>query len=111
MTLINILVVTAFIFKILFVIFALIGRSSKKKKTNLSITCEFWKSRCEFMFTIIMSILLLLIFNPIRPNWDAMKTKEIQVLFFVFGIILIITAQWKLFFVQSKLFTEIQLIT
>ena len=67
----------------------------------------YWKDRTEFIFIICMSILLMVIFNPMYNN-ERLLNKEIKILFFIFGIILIITANWSVFITESRWFTHIK---
>ena len=68
---------------------------------------EFYKERVEFIFIFLMSTLLIMIFNPRMPRLDLLN-KEAKMLIFLFGIVLIITAKWKVFVEQSQLFTDLQ---
>jgi|UniRef100_A0A6C0KSF3 hypothetical protein len=69
----------------------------------------YWKERTEFIFIVCMSLLLIIHFNPYYPiHLD--KRKDTTFLFFIFGIILLMTAKWGLFFKQAKwypIFTEL----
>lgn len=97
-------------FKILFIILAiskLYEDKIKKDKHNAEIL-EFWKERVEFVFIILMSILLIYIFNP-RFNNIKLINKEIQLLLYLFGFILLITAKWNIFIKESPLFKYIQI--
>ena len=68
---------------------------------------EFWKARIEFIFICLMSILLIFLFNP-RQNRLNLITYEAKLLIFLFGIILIITAEWKQFYTESPFFEKLQ---
>ena len=80
--------------------------------SNLSGTKEYddkllyWKERTEFIFTIAMSILLIYHFNP-RTSKHIPLDKETSFLFFLFGWILIITANWSSFFTEAKWYQTI----
>lgn len=63
----------------------------------------YWEKRSEFLFTILMSILLIIIFNPWRKQ-KIVVTNEMRLLFSIYGIILIITAHWGLFFKEPDWF-------
>lgn len=67
----------------------------------------FWKERIEFVFVILMAILLMYIFNPRIPHTNLLNF-EVKLLFYLFGIILLITAEWKIFFHESKWFKYLQ---
>ena len=63
----------------------------------------YWKHRMEFLFTILMSILLIILFNPLF-NGIKLINKETQLLFFAYGLIVLINSQWDLFFKESKFY-------
>ena len=78
-----------------------------KKTTNTQEDKKilYWKDRCEFIFTFLMAILLILMFSR---NSTIYLTKEIRFLLFLFGIILLITAKWNIFFKESVFFKYFQ---
>jgi hypothetical protein len=59
----------------------------------------YWKERTEFIFIACMSILLIYHFNPRNP---VPVPKDTNILFFIFGLILLFTANWSLFFEEAK---------
>jgi beta-lactamase regulating signal transducer with metallopeptidase domain len=61
----------------------------------------YLRSRCEFVVTILMSLLMVYIFNPLRPRLN-MIGRETKLLFFIFGIILLLTANWSDFIGPNK---------
>ena len=67
---------------------------------------QFWKERVEFVFVICMSILLIKVFYPFSTHSYISNDK--RTLFFLFGIILLITARWEDFFKASTSFIELQ---
>ena len=103
-------IVLVFIVKIIFIILSVVhlyfknhGKNNYKKDVEIL----FWKERVEFVFIILMSLLLIYLFNP-RNNRLFMITHETKLLLFLFGIILIITAKWEIFFEDSVVFNDIQ---
>jgi len=99
-----------FAVKIIFILLASYGLYLKKTgKINSTQykNIEFYKERIDFVFVFLMSILLIIIFNPRMPRFDLLN-KEAKLLIFLFGIVLIITAKWKVFIEQSQLFTDLQ---
>lgn len=104
---------SAFIIYIIFIKLAFIFLSMGKivakhqnpKNTKLINLLEFWRERVEFIFTICMAILLINIFYPGSKNLPDQETK---LLFFLFGVILLITAKWGSFFKESPTLLEIQ---
>jgi hypothetical protein len=67
---------------------------------------QFWKERIEFIFVISMSILLIKVFYPFSNHIYISNDK--RTLFFLFGIILLVSARWENFFKASTLFIELQ---
>ena len=64
----------------------------------------YWKERTEFIFIISMSILLIYYFCPFGS--PAPMSIETKLLFFLFGCILIVTANWKLFVTETPWFQK-----
>lgn len=67
----------------------------------------FLKEKIEFIFVILMAILLIYIFNP-RISHTNLLNFEVKLLFYLFGFILLITANWELFFHETKWFRYLQ---
>ena len=75
--------------------------------TDLDKNIIYWKERIEFVFIILMAILLIYVFNPRMPHTNLLN-YEVKLLFYLFGIILIITADWGIFIHESKWFKYVQ---
>lgn len=71
---------------------------------NLDPRFLYWKERTEFIFIACMSLLLIYHFNPRNP---VAVPKDTNILFFIFGCILLFTANWGLFFKEAKWHTLI----
>lgn len=98
-------VTAIFVIKIGFILMAITHvylEMKGKEKTDLDKKILFWKERFDFIFTALMSVLLIYIFNPRYNNFNLID-KETKVLFYLFGFVLIITAKWRIFFEQSPL--------
>lgn len=61
-------------------------------------TLETLKEQLEFVYIILMSILLLINFNPWTP---VSIDTETRVLFFIYGIIILLTSKYSTFAQQS----------
>ena len=99
-----------FIVKVIFIILALYEKSLKRggKKNNAKVMkVNFWKERVEFIFVILMSLLLMYIFFP-RASRINLINSEVKLLLFLFGIVLIITANWSTFIHESRRFKQFQ---
>lgn len=97
------------IVKVIFILLALAYLYYKlKKKTDdpKAKRIQFWKERLEFVFIFLMSILMLSLFYPKSPQKPM--NYETRLLLFLFGIILLITADWGAFIHESPLLTHIQ---
>ena len=96
--------------KILFIALSAFFVFLKIKKLNnspLAQNLAYWIERLEFIFIILMAILLIYIFNP-HKNRLYRINKETKLLLFLFGYVLIFTAKWKIFFEESKWFQYLQ---
>ena len=96
--------------KILFIIMAichLYYKSKGEENSDINKKVVYWKERLEFIFVILMALLLIYVFNP-RFSHVNLLTKEIQILLYLFGFILVITADWNVFFHESKWFKNLQ---
>ena len=96
--------------KVIFVFLAVAHLYNKVKgKTNTPEDKKivYWKDRIEFIFIIMMSLLVIYLFNP-RSSKPVLLDKETKLLLYLFGFILLITAKWKTFFGESTLLKQIQ---
>ena len=101
-----------FLIKIIFIILATVHLYLKFKNntdSDLDKQVLFWRERTEFIFTSLMAILLIYLFNPIK-NKMFMINNETKLLLYLFGIVLIITADWKSFLKESDIFKKIQFV-
>ena len=101
-----------FFIKIVFIILASTHLYLKfKNETNSNLDKEvlFWRERIEFIFTSLMAFLLIYLFNP-KNNRIFMINHETKLLLFLFGVVLIITANWKIFLKESDLLKKIQFV-
>jgi len=106
----NMYITFAFFVKILFIILAVINIFLKLKgkgDSKLDIKIEYWKQRVEFVFVASMALLMIYLFAPTTNRLQQID-KETKLLFFLFGIILLITAKWDDFIRETKLFLLLQ---
>jgi len=82
-------------------------KRSGKENTDLDIKAVYWKEKLEFIFKALMAVLLIYLFNP-RFNREIIIDYETKVLLFLFGFILLITANWSTFFEEAKWFEKLQ---
>lgn len=99
-----------FIVKILFAILAIVHiylKRTGKDDTKTDQFVTFWKERLEFVFIIGVSLLLMIFFFPGRKI-QMEPTFEMRFLFFVYGIIILINVDWKIFVGESPFLETIQ---
>jgi hypothetical protein len=82
-------------------------KAKGEEQSDLDKKILYLKERFEFIFIASMSILIIYLFNPIIEK-SILIDKETKVLLFLFGFILLITANWDIFFRESPLFIKIQ---
>ena len=97
------------IIKIIFIGLALshfaLSRSSSDLAKKTDVTVLKLKQYIEFIFVIGMAVLLLIHFNPYVKKINV--DEESRFLFFLFGIILILTSDWNLFLTESPIVKNI----
>ena len=106
----DIYIICVFLVKVVFIILAvthLYLRSIGKNNSKKDLSVLFWKDRVEFVFILLMSLLLIYLFNP-KTNRLFMIDYETKLLLFLFGGILIITAKWDIFIEESDLFKDLK---
>jgi uncharacterized membrane protein len=95
--------------KIVFVLSA-IGHLVLSHSSNINLQekadpkLTYWKERTEFIFIVSMSILLIYHF---KPGNNKPISEETALLFFLFGIILVLTAKWSLFIKEAPWYKRI----
>lgn len=107
---IDLFVSLIFIVKFIFIflsLFHLFDKMQGKINTPRDNAILFWRKRVEFIFITMMAILLIYVFNPMNKS-ELIIDKEIKLLFFLFGVILIIKAEWKLFFTETNVLKKVQ---
>jgi len=102
-------IVSIIIVKILFILTAILhfylklsGNTNKELDENIL----FLKNRMDFIFIFMMSCLLIYLFYPKRT--DVTLDSETKLLLYLFGFVLIFTADWSVFIHESKILKMIQ---
>ena len=99
-----------FVLKFVFIILA-VGqiylKVSKATNSELVNTVDYLKSRVEFIFVLLMAILLIYLFAP-PMNKSVDIAGEPKLLLFLFGTILLTTAKWGDFFNESPTIIKLQ---
>jgi hypothetical protein len=82
-------------------------KAKGKKNSDINKKIEYWKDRVDFVFEILMAFLLIYLFNP-RNDHKALIDSHVKLLLYLFGFILLITAQWSTFIEESVWFKKLQ---
>ena len=77
-------------------------RNPTQKSTEFDQKFLGLKSTFEFYFTILMSGLLIFIFTPWYDNMIYINS-EIKFLFYIYGFLLILSADWDIYLPQTRL--------
>ena len=96
--------------KILFILLGILHICLKLtgySKTNLDNSIIYWKERIEFIFIVLMSLLLIYLFSPTQKQ-NVVINGETKLLLFLFGLILLITSKWNIFIEHAKWFKIVQ---
>jgi hypothetical protein len=91
--------------KVLFLFFVVWNIYLKKKngrggsngvETKLEKRVSYYKNLTENIFIVLVSILLIYLFNPYHDN-KYLDDKYVKVLFFIYGILMLGTFDWSKF--------------
>jgi uncharacterized membrane protein YiaA len=97
--------------KVLFVVFSALEiyyKVEKKENSAWSNWALYWKERLEFIFIISVSLLCIVLFNPISSG-ALVIDYHVRFLLFVYGFIILITSNWHTFFGEMPpWFTHLQ---
>lgn len=89
--------------KIVFVILTVLSFHYRRiGNTRVSDALDYWRNRIDFLFMISMAVFLSYLFFPKGKNVATTVDSEERFLLFLFGIFLLLTANWSQFFSQSK---------
>lgn len=104
------LIVVKIIFGLTTVGDILIKHFFKKTEKNDLLDQQFvhWKQLTEFIFVISMSFLLIFIFSPWFSN-QIYITREMSILFYLFGYIMLFTANWSVVIKEPEWFKRIKM--
>ena len=113
MTAYNLLIILIIMIKVIFILLkglAFYNRVMGIKDTLFSTNVLFWADRVEFIYTFLMAILIIALFrNAVKVGVLCIYDKETIFLMYVFGFILLFTADWNEFISESTIITNIQI--
>ena len=84
-------------------------KNTKKEGSELDVKALYWREKLEFIFKALMAGLIIYLFNP-KYNRENLIDYETKILLYLFGFILLITAEWSAFFKESAWFKKLQAI-
>lgn len=109
----NLLIILIIMIKVIFILLkltAFYNRVMGIKDTLFSTNVLFWADRVEFIYTFLMAILIIALFkNAVKVGVLCIYDKETIFLMYVFGFILLFTADWNEFISESTIITNIQI--
>jgi len=107
MKLFSLFVLITIILKFIFIGLSLLHVFFKirgKDDTKLDSDIQWWRDRVEFVFKIMLALLMIYLFNPIDKR-EKLLTTDTKTLLYIYGFILLFTADWSDFFtklIESK---------
>ena len=95
--------------KVIFFLLTIINLILEKidRSPDLVVTIDKWRHHVEFVFIALMSILLIIYFNPVFTESPVIN-HESRILLFAYGIIVLLNADWSLFFKESPILKKFQ---
>ena len=72
------------------------GDGSSGSETKLEKRVLYYKNLTENIFIVSVSLLLIYLFNPYHDN-KYLDNKYVKILFFIYGILMLITFDWSEF--------------
>ena len=108
----NLLIILIIMIKVIFILLkgaAFYNRVMGNTDTLFGTNILFWADRVEFIYTFLMAILIIALFrNAVKFGMICIYDKETIFLMYVFGFILLFTADWNEFISESTIITYIQ---
>ena len=84
-------------------------KRTNKLNSDLDKKALYWKEKLEFIFKALMAGLIIYLFNP-KYNRENLIDYETKVLLYLFGFILLLTANWSAFVEESSWFEKLQIV-
>ena len=106
----DIFILIIIVVKFLFIVLVLSEsyfKYAKPEEQRIIETFRYWKERVKLIFIILMSFLLVYLFNPMANNERLIK-HESKLLLFIFGLTLLVIVDWSIIFKESPLLRIIQ---
>lgn len=97
--------------KLLFITFSIVEKYfilQNRQDEDIRKKMTFWKERTEFIFIFLVAFLCLYLFNPITNKGNVTIDNSTAFILFLYGIIILITADWNTYFKETPWFSNIQ---
>ena len=73
------------------------GGGNGSAETKLEKRISYCKNLTENLFMVLVSVLLIYLFNPYHENKYLLDDKYVKTLLFIYGILMLITFDWTVF--------------
>jgi predicted MFS family arabinose efflux permease len=73
------------------------GGGNGSAETKLEKRISYCKNLTENLFMVLVSVLLIYLFNPYHENKYLLDDKYVKTLLFIYGILMLITFDWSVF--------------
>ena len=83
------------VYYILFISLSILHKYNITNKTIENL--DYWNKKINFVFNVLISILIIYIFNPFYNNLHLIDLN-LKLLFFAFGFIYLLSANWNIFY-------------
>jgi len=105
----NTYILVTFGVKVLYFLCAIAIIILSKKPSNEGIVknIKYMQHRLEFVFATLLSFLLIFLFFPLRIT-PIILDRETKVLLFAYGMIVLLNAEWEIFFKESPILKTLQ---
>jgi hypothetical protein len=72
------------------------GGGNDRNETKLQKKVLYYRNLMENIFIILVSLLLIYLFNPYHDN-KYLDNKKVKILFFIYGVLMLVTFDWSEF--------------
>jgi hypothetical protein len=73
------------------------GGGGNGSETNLEKRVLYYKNLTENIFIVLVSILMIYLFNPYHDNKYLLDDKYVKSMLFIYGILILVTFDWSEF--------------
>lgn len=80
--------------KFFFLMFVITYNVAKGNKSPSETDILYWKKKIEFVYILLMMLIIVFIFFPFSKNYRFLNTK-MKELFFLYGLVTIVSLDWS----------------